>query len=108
MITRGMQNADAIIAASKKTLADLGKKAKPEWKKTLNDAVTTLEDMKTKFFLKTNFAIPPTNACLKDATELASLAASGNLAKFPEVMMRFDADVKKLIDQSKLDGAILT
>jgi len=108
MIAKGMQNADAIIAAAKKTLADLGKKAKPEWKKTLEGAAATMEDQKGKFFLKTNFSIPLTNVLLKDLTELSALAAKGDTAKFADVMARFDTDMKKFIDQSKMDGAILT
>ena len=103
-----MQNADAIIAASKKTLADLGKKAKPEWKKSLDGVVATMEDQKGKFFLKTNFSIPLTNVLLKDLTELSSLAAKGEIARFPAAISKFDEDMKKFIDQSKMDGAILT
>jgi chorismate mutase len=103
-----MQNADAIIEACKKTLASLDKKAEPEWQETLNNVISVLEDLKARFFLKTNLAIPVTNACLKDATELQSIAANNDLSKFSEVLTRLRTDVETLLKHAKMEGISLT
>lgn len=108
MIPRGMQNADAIIEACQKTLAELGAKAKPEWKETLSNTNSAMKKLKTAFFLKTNLAIPATNVCLKNATELQSLAVKGDFSNFPEVLTRLQASVKNLLKHAKMDGFIFT
>jgi len=108
MIPKAMQNADAIIEACNKSLADLGEKAKPEWNEILNSVISTMEKLKTQFFIKTNLAIPVTKACLKDATELQSLTAEADLSKLPEVLARLQADLEKLLRQAKMDGIALT
>ena len=108
MIPKGVQNADAIIEACKKTLTDLNAKAKPEWKETLNDIISVVENPKMKFFLKTTLAIPITNACLKDATELQSITAKGNLSKFPNVLTQLQVNGQKLLKHAKMEGVTLT
>jgi len=67
-----------------------------------------MEDLKTKFFLKTNLAIPITNASRKDAIELQSLADKHDLSRFPEVLARFRDNMEKLLKQAKMDGVIIT
>ena len=108
MIPKGMQNADAIIAACERTLADLDSKIKPEWRETLSGVITAVEDLKKKFFLKTNLAIPITNACLKDVTELRSLAATGDFTRFPEVLIQLQVNGQKLLKLAKMEGVTLT
>jgi len=108
MIPRGLQNADAIIETCKQTLANLGAKAKPEWKTTLESTIATMEDMKSKFFIKTNFAIPVTNALLKNAAEAESLTANGDAAKYPEAFSRLQESLQNLINRGKMDGVSLT
>ena len=108
MIPKGVQNADAIIEACQKTLAELGAKAEPEWKETLDNISKAIEQLKTVFFLKTNLAIPVTNVCLKDATELQSVVAKGDLSDFPEVLTRFRAGVENLLQHAKMEGITLT
>ena len=108
MIPKGMQNADAIIEACQKTLAELGAKAEPEWEETLSNISSAIEKLKTTFFLKTNLAIPVTNVCLKDATELQSLVVKGDLSDFPEVLARLRAGVENLLKHAKMEGITLT
>ena len=108
MIPKGMQNADAIIEACQKTLAELGTKAKPEWKETLSNTNSAIEKLKTAFFLKTNLAIPATNVCLKDATELQSLVVKGDLSNFPEVLAQLRTNMENLLKHAKMEGITLT
>ena len=108
MIPKGMQNADTIIEACQKTLAELGAKAEPEWEETLSNISSAIEKLKTTFFLKTNLAIPVTNVCLKDATELQSLVAEGDLSNFSEVLARLRANVENLLKHAKMEGITLT
>ena len=107
MIPKGIENANAVIKACKLTLAGLDSPG-PEWKAVLQSVIEIMEDLKTKFFLKTNLAIPITNACLKDATELQSLVEKHDLSCFPEVLARFRGNMEKLLKQAKLDGLIIT
>lgn len=107
MIPKGIENVNAIIEASKLTLVGLDS-ADLEWKEVLQSVIEIMEDLKTKFFLKTNLAIPITNACRKDATELQSLVEEHNLSCFPEILARFRGDMEKLLKQAKMDGVIIT
>ena len=107
MIPKGIENANAVIEACKLTLAGLDS-ANPEWKEVLQSIIEIMENLKTKFFLKTNLAIPITNACRKDATELQSLVEEHNLSCFTEVLARFRGNMEKLLKQAKMDGLIIT
>ena len=108
MQPKGLQNADAIIETCKKTLTNLGAGAKPEWKTTLENTIATMEDMKGKFFIKTNFAIPVTNALLKNATEVQSLTVRGDASKYPDAFARLGESLQNLINRGKMDGVSLT
>ena len=108
MLPKGLSNADAIIEACKKMLQDLGEEAKPEWKEILNHTIATIEDMKGKFFIKTNFAIPVTNALLKDVIAAQAIAASGDLGRMPEATAKMKASLENLIQRGKMDGVSLT
>ena len=107
MVPKGIENANAIIEACKLTLAGLDQ-ADPEWKAVLQSIIKVMEDLKTKFFLKTNLAIPITNALRKDATELQSLMEKHDLSRFPDVMVRLRGDMEKLVKQAKMEGIIIT
>jgi len=107
MIPKGIETTNAIIEACQLTLAGLDS-ADPEWKEVLQSVIEIMEDLKTKFFLKTNLAIPITNACLKDATELQSLVENHDLSGFPEALARFRGNMEKLLKQAKMDGLTIT
>ena len=107
MIPKGIENTDAIIEACKLTLAGLGS-TNPEWTAVLQSIMEIMEKLKINFFLKTNLAIPITNTCLKDATELQSLTNQHNLSGFPEVLAKFRINMEKLLKQTQLDGLIIT
>ena len=107
MLSKGIENANAVIAACKLTLAGLDS-ADPQWKVVLQSSIEIMEDLKTKFFLKTNLAIPITNACRKNATELQSLVEKHDLACLSEVLVRFRGNMEKLLKQAKMDGLIIT
>jgi len=107
MTPKGIENANAIIEACKLTLAGL-ESADPEWKEVLQSVIEIMEDLKTKFFLKTNLAIPITDASRKDATELQSLVEKHDLSCFPEVLARFRGNMEKLLKQAKMDGLTIT
>jgi len=108
MVPKGIENADAIIEASRQTLAGLDSTASPEWRECLESVISATEDLKKKFFLKTNLAIPITNTCRKDAAELQSLLAKGDLADFSQVLDRFRNNMETLLKQAKMEGVIIT
>lgn len=107
MTTKGEENTNLIIEACQATLAALDD-PKPEWKEALEGAVTALEKLKTLFFLQTNLAVPITNTCRKNAEELQGLADKQDLDTFGEAIPRFRDNIKKLLDQSSMEGLILT
>jgi len=107
-MAKAIENSDAIIATCTQILSELGDKAKPEWKGTLENVVSAIEKLKTQFFIKTNLAIPGTKACLKDATEVRSLVSAGDLPKLPDVLARLQASLEKLLSQAKMEGVSLT
>jgi len=107
MLPKGIETANAIIKACQLTLAGLDS-TDPEWKEVLQSVIEIMEDLKTKFFLKTNLAIPITNACLKDANELQSLVKEHDLSCFPEILTRFQGNMEKLLKQAKMDGLTIT
>jgi hypothetical protein len=108
MRPKGIENVEAIIAACQKALEDLGPAGNPEWKGWLASAVEVLGEMKTRFFLKTNPAIPVTNRCREDAEKLGSLAASGDLESFPVALERLQKDMETLLKRSSMEGIIIT
>ena len=107
MAPKGVENADAIIEASKTILKGLNAD-NPEWNEILQSVVDVLESLKPKFFLKTNLAVPATNKCKKDALELQEIAASGDLARFPEVLESLKVNMEKMLKEAKMDGVIIT
>jgi len=107
MIAKGIENADSIIESCRLTIAGLDSQ-EPEGKEVLQSVIDILEDMKKKFFLKTNFAIPPTNACRKDIVELQSIVEGADLSRFAEVMDKFRGNLEKLLKNAKMDGVIIT
>ena len=108
MIPKGIENAEAVIVACRQTITALGASSETGWKEVLESVEEAFEELKTKFFLKTNLAIPITNACRKDATELERLAGKGDLEPFPEVLERFRTNVTKLLKNAQMDGLIIT
>ena len=107
-MAKAIENSDAIIATCNQILSELGDKAKPEWKETLEKVVSAIQTLKTQFFIKTNLAVPGTKACLKDATEIRSLVSAGDLPKLPDVLARLQASLEKLLSQAKMEGVALT
>jgi len=107
VIAKGIENVNAIIEACQLTLASLDS-MDPESKEVLESIVGILENLKTGFFLKTNLAIPITNASRKDAIELQSLVEKHDLSSFPEVLARFRGNMEKLLKEANMDGLIIT
>ena len=114
MRPKGIENVDAIISACRQTITALGSSselsssAETGWIEVLGSVDKALEELKTKFFLKTNLAIPITNACRRDAKELEDLAGRGELEPFPEVLERFRTNVTKLLKNAQMDGLVIT
>jgi hypothetical protein len=108
MIPKGIENVDAIIEAFNKTSASLSKKGNAEYKAWLKSAVEVLGQMRDKFFLKTNPAIPVTNKARKDAEELQAVAAGGDMSKFPAAFEVIKQDMDTLLKRASMDGVIIT
>ena len=103
-----IENADAVLENCHNILNELGEKAKPEWKETLESVIKAIEKLKLQFFIKTNMAIPGTKACLKDVTEIRSVVTEGDLSKMPDLLSRLLASLEKMAAQAKMEGIALT
>lgn len=107
MIAKGVQNLESTIEACQGIFTALAPDAEAEWKDILQSIIDVGEDLKTKFFLKTNLAVPVTSACLKSARELEEITA-GDLSRFPEVLTDLKANVEKLLDGADMGGIVIT
>jgi len=108
MKPKGVENVEAIIAAYQKTVEALesdNDKAARDW---LSSAIGVLGQMKDKFFLKTNPAVPVTNRCRKDAEELQAAATGGDKAKFAQAWEQLKKDMDDLLKRSSMEGVIIT
>jgi len=108
MPPKGVENVEAIIAACQTTVEALDSEDQSEWKAWLNSAIEVLDEMKGKFFLKTNPSIPATNKCRKDAEELQAIATGGDFEGFSSVFERLQENMDTLLKRSSMDGIIIT
>ncbi len=108
MPAKGIQNTDEIIALCYDSQAALGDALKPEWKEVLDSVAEILESMKSKFFLKTNPAVPLTNVLKKSAVTLKEAADGGAVDSFGDALDKFRADMEKLLKSAKMEGIIIT
>ena len=108
MPPKGIQNTDEIITCCRDTEAILGSDIEADWKEVLESVVEILEGMKAKFFLKTNPAVPVTNAIKKSAASLKEAAEAGETAAIPSSLEKLRADMEKLLNAAKMEGIIIT
>ena len=108
MPPKGLQNTDEIISLCNDTQAKLGDAIEADWKEVLDSVVEILEGMKPKFFLKTNPAVPVTNAIRKDAAALKELAEAGNAQGIPDAVEKLKGSMEKLLSAAKMEGIIIT
>jgi len=108
MPPKGLQNTDEIIAFCNDTQNSLGDAIEADWKEVLDSVVGILESMKPKFFLKTNPAVPVTNAIRKDAAALKELTEAGNTQGIPDAVEKLKMSMEKLLKAAKMEGIIIT
>ncbi len=108
MVPKGVQNLEAALTACRNIIDSLSPDADPEWKDILSSIVAIGQDLKAKFFLKTNLAIPATSACRKNALELEQIASGADLSRLPEVLDRLKSSVKKLLEGADMGGIVIT
>lgn len=108
MPPKGIANTDEIIAMCNETQTVLGEVIEADWKEVLTSVVEILEGMKSKFFLKTNPAVPITNAIKKAATALKDAATAGDIAAIPGALEQLKSSMEKLLKAGKMEGIIIT
>jgi hypothetical protein len=108
MKPKGVENAESVLAACREAAKTLGPSGNDEWIATLESIAQAIESLQSRFFLKTNPAIPATKACRADAEELAGLAGNGHLDQVPAVLERFKVSMEKLLKAANMEGIIIT
>ena len=108
MPPKGIANTDEIIAMCNETQTVLGEAIEAEWKEILTSVAEILEGMKSKFFLKTNPAVPITNTIKRDATAVKDAAAAGDTQAMPDALEQLKSSMEKLLKAGKMEGIIIT
>ena len=108
MTPKGVQNLEAALAACRNILDGLGPDSDRDWKEILSSIVSVGQDLKNKFFLKTNLAIPASNACRKNALELEEIAAGGDESRFSEVLDKLKGSMETLLEGADMGGITIT
>ena len=108
MVPKGVQNLEAVMEVCRGILSRLETGTHPDWEVVLNSIIEIGQDLKTKFFLKTNIAVPITNACLKSSRALEEFVKSGNLEGVPETIDTLKSKVEKLLDGADMGGIVIT
>jgi hypothetical protein len=111
-LTRSQENLDAALAACQRVLDGLdgagGGVDPTATKAALAHMMETMEEIKEKFFMKTNPSIPPTVTCKKSATQLEELVGKGDWVGFGSAYTKFQGDVKTLVEKAKMEGTTIT
>lgn len=107
MIPKGVENVENIVVVCNSILSALDADDAGT-KEIVESVVAAMEGMKTNFFLKTNFAIPPTNACLRSAKELKEALDKKDKSAAADALAKLRTAVEKLLDQGKMEGVIIT
>jgi hypothetical protein len=111
-LTRSQENLEATLAACQRVLSALDK-ANNEvdavaTKTTLSQMMATMTEIKEKFFMKTNPSIPPTVTCKKGVAQLEELSGKGDWTGFGAAFVKFQDDVKTLVEKAKMEGTTIT
>ncbi len=111
-LTRSQENLETTLATCQRllTLMDAASSGidPASTKAVLAQLMETMAEIKEKFFMKTNPSIPPTVTCKRDVTTLEELAAAGNWTGFGEAFVKFEIDVKALVEKAKMEGTTIT
>ncbi len=111
-LTRSQENLEATLAVCTRVLGTLdgagGGVDPAATRVALSQMMTTMAEIKEKFFMKTNPSIPPTVTCKRAATLLEDMANQGKWAGFGEALAKFQSDVEALVQKAKMEGTTLT
>lgn len=111
-LTRSQENLETTLATCQRLIGALdgaGDGVDPAAiKAALSRMMDTMAEVKEKFFMKTNPSIPPTVICKKAVTALEELASNGSWAGFGEAFVKFQSDVKALVEKAKMEGTTIT
>ena len=109
--TKGIENLQEAIAACQQAntaLADMGAAEATQAKTVLEETLTSLHEVSSKFFLKTMMSVPPTKACKTEATAVAALVEQQNWTGLPVAMEKLQKATKTLVTKAKMDGTTIT
>jgi hypothetical protein len=111
-LTRSQENLEATLASCQRVLSALDNAHAAvdaaTTKADLSQMMTTMGEVKEKFFMKTNPSIPPTVTCKKAAAQLEELAGKGDWTGFGAAFTKFQHDVKALVEKAKMEGTTIT
>jgi hypothetical protein len=111
-LTRSQENLEATLAACQRVLAALdgasGGVDSTAMQASLAQMMETMAEIKEKFFMKTNPSIPPTVICKKGATQLEELVGKGDWTGFGAALIKFQSEVRNLVEKAKMEGTTIT
>ena len=95
------QQASTALAAASATEAS-------QAKTTLDDILTSLNEVSDKFFIKTMMSVPPTKACKTEAAAVVAAASTQNWGSLPGAVDKLQKATKALVTKAKMDGTTIT
>jgi hypothetical protein len=110
-VTKGQENLQEAVATCQQAstaLAEADAAEAAQAQTTLQEVLTSLNEVSDKFFLKTMMSMPPTKACKTEAAAVAAMITEQNWSALPTALEKLQKATKALVTKAKMDGTTIT
>ena len=109
--TKGIENLQEAITSCAQANTALAAASVAEAavaKTSMEETLTSLNEVTGKFFLKTMMSVPPTKACKTEAAAVVAIIEQENWAGLPPAIEKLQKATKALVTKAKMDGTTIT
>ena len=109
--TKGLENLQEAIDTCRQAstaLAESSANEAAQAKTSLQEVLTSFDEVSDKFFLKTMMSMPPTKACKTEAAAVATLISEKNWGGLSGAVEKLQKATKALVTKAKMDGTTIT
>src|SRR5262245_16051505 len=110
-VTKGQENLQEAIDACQQAstaLAEASVADATQAKTALQEVLTSFNEVRDKFFLKTMMSVPPTKVCRTEAVAVAAAITAQNWQELPAALDKLQKATKALVTKAKMDGTTIT
>lgn len=110
-LSKGQENLQEAIDTCQQAstrLAEASAAEAAQAKTSLQDVLTSLQEVSDKFFLKTMMSVPPTKACKTEAATVDQVIHDQNWHALPAAVDKLQKATKALVTKAKMDGTTIT